>query len=184
MNSACIPVRRSATRYGATGKTCTITHPTGGGYTRFFGFDSFGGFGELLEGDGHPFFVADNFETSLAKVDKRVKPFRKKFKAELIKGFFNESLKGGPEALGIKKARIILIDCDTYTAAKDAFLFCRSVVQEGTIIILDDRMSYRGNPDAGESRAFREFIEYTHIEVRVFLEYGGGSRAYIVSKVG
>jgi hypothetical protein len=58
---------------------------------------------------------------SLNKVDSRVRPFRKRFKAELIKGFYSESLAGGPEALGIKKARIILIDCDTYTAAKDVF---------------------------------------------------------------
>jgi len=40
--------------------------------TRFFGFDSFSGFGTLSEDDKHAFYTDENFETSLLQVNKRV----------------------------------------------------------------------------------------------------------------
>ena len=40
--------------------------------TRFFGFDSFAGFGTLAESDKHPFYTDENFATSLSQVDRRI----------------------------------------------------------------------------------------------------------------
>jgi hypothetical protein len=148
--------------------------------TRFFGFDSFSGFGELEAADQHPFYENENFITDYSKVQKRINKFTKKFDVKLIKGFFNESLKNGTESLGIEKARIIFIDCDTYTAAKDVFVFCSSVMQVGTIIILDDSLSYKGNINAGVFRAFNEFAEHSRVAVREFARYGVGGTVYIV----
>ncbi|MDR1242451.1 MAG: TylF/MycF family methyltransferase [Deltaproteobacteria bacterium] len=149
--------------------------------TRFFGFDSFEGFGEVSEGDKHPFFEDSNFATSYEKVQKRVAPFRKHFDVKLIKGFYNESLHAGPAAMGIEKARIIFVDCDTYTAAKDVFEFCAPIVQEGTIIVLDDRVCYKGNREAGVTRAFEEFKNYSGASTRLFSLYGMGAGIQIVS---
>ncbi|MDR1381733.1 MAG: TylF/MycF family methyltransferase [Tannerella sp.] len=150
---------------------------------RFFGFDSFAGFGELEEIDRHPFFVNENFATSYKKVDDRVKRFRKIHTIQLIKGYFNESLKDGPEKYGITKARIILIDCDTYAGAKEALNFCKSVIQVGTIIIFDDYLSYKGKYDAGESLAFREFLQDSSFSAREFGRYGLGGTVYIINAV-
>ena len=52
--------------------------------TRFFGFDSFEGFGELSDDDFHPFYKDSNFETSYEKVDKRVKKVSKNFASKII----------------------------------------------------------------------------------------------------
>jgi len=155
---------------------------TGGG--KFFGFDSFKGFGELDNKDKHNFFQDENFPSSLKLVEKRVKRFRKTFDIQLIEGFFCDSLKDGAASLGITKAKIIFVDSDTYTAAKDVFDFCAPIVQNGTIVVLDDAMSYKGNPNAGESLAFREFIEKNKLIAIDFFSYGVGSKVYILSGVG
>jgi len=151
--------------------------------TRFFGFDSFEGFGEVEEIDNHPFFEDSNFSIQYEKVKKRIRPFQKDLKVELIKGFYNESLKNGPQSLGLEKARIIFIDCDTYTGSKDAFKFCQSIVQNGTIIILDDWLSYNGSNNAGVAKAFNEFVDDTKLEVREISTYGIGSAMFVVSHV-
>ena len=151
--------------------------------TQFYGFDSFDGFGELDETDKHPFFVGSNFTTDYNEVKKRVSKIDKNIKPTLVKGFYCDSLKEGASAFGIKKARIIFVDCDTYTAARDVFSFCEDIVQEGTIIVLDDYLSYRGNREKGISKAFHDFVKETNIEVRSFSTYGMGSHVFIVSKI-
>ena len=37
--------------------------------------------------------------------------------------------------------------------------FITDYIQEGTILIFDDWFSFRGNPNRGEQRAFREWLE-------------------------
>ena len=62
---------------------------------KFFGFDSFEGFGLLDEGDEHPFYTDENFETSFATVYKRVASAAGSYQFELKEGFFEESLQAG-----------------------------------------------------------------------------------------
>jgi hypothetical protein len=151
--------------------------------TRFFGFDSFAGFGQLEDSDQHPFYENMNFTTDYDKVQKRIKKFTKNINIQLVKGFYNESLKNGAYSLGIEKARIIFVDCDTYTAAKDVFIFCSTILQLGTIIILDDNLSYKGNMAAGITKAFNEFLDRSHVGIREFTRYGVGGGVYIVNSI-
>ena len=58
---------------------------------RFFGFDSFEGFGELDSKDEHIFFQDENFMSSLRTVQKRTRKFKKYFNINLIQGFFSDS---------------------------------------------------------------------------------------------
>ena len=75
--------------------------------TSFYGFDSFEGFGELLDEDKHPFYEDSNFEANYKKVNSRVKRTAKGINYRLIKGFFSETLAAGAESYGIKKSRIV-----------------------------------------------------------------------------
>jgi hypothetical protein len=152
--------------------------------TRFFGFDSFEGFGKIEKVDEHPFYDDSNFPTSYHKVSKRIKKLAKSFDVKLIKGFFNETLKYGAEYYGIEKARIIFIDSDTYTAARDALNFCKPILQLGTVIIFDELLSYKGNVNAGELKAFNEFLESSDIGVIEFAKYGiVGGGVFIVNRL-
>ncbi|MDR3362975.1 MAG: class I SAM-dependent methyltransferase [Desulfovibrio sp.] len=153
--------------------------------TRFFGFDSFDGFGEINEIDIHPFYTKENFTTSYDKVKRRIqKASGGGVAVNLIKGFFNESLSKGPLYFGIGKARIIFIDSDTYTAAYAVLKFCHETLQIGTVIIFDDRLSYKGRLDAGEIRAFNEFLSKTGIGVIEYGRYGVcGGMVYVVNSI-
>jgi O-methyltransferase len=150
--------------------------------TKFYGFDSFAGFGTLEEEDKHPFYTDENFETSLPAVNRRANRVAGEIKFQLIPGFFNDSLRAGACKLGIEKSRIIFIDSDTYSSASEALTFCIPTLQEGSFIILDDFYSYRGSEQKGVKRAFSEFIAKSNIKVRHVFTYGLGGVVYVVSE--
>jgi hypothetical protein len=151
--------------------------------TSFYGFDSFEGFGEAIEKDKHPFFKDENFSINYKKVNKRVGKYAKHINYKLIKGFYNESLILSPNDYNIQKASIILIDCDLYSSAKLAFNFCKSIIQAGTIIILDESLAYKASLEHGEICALNEFLHDSNMEIREFMRYGLGGIVYIVSKL-
>ena len=150
-------------------------------HTRFYGFDSFEGFGELSDSDNHPVYKDINFEANYEKVDSRVRRAAKGMDYQLIKGFFSETLALGAESYGIKKSKIIFIDSDTYASAIEALQFVLPTIQEGSYIILDDYFAYKGNQSHGVARAFTEFIDQGKLSVRHILNYGIGGVAFVVS---
>ena len=149
--------------------------------TRFIGFDSFEGFGDLKEGDEHSFYADENFSTNFMDVDKRVRRISKGVEYKLVQGFFEDSLKNGPDSYNISKSKIIFIDSDTYSSASEALLFCSKTIQEGTFIILDDYYSYKGSRNKGVARAFFELIEQNQLDVRKIFNYGMGGAVFVVS---
>jgi len=151
--------------------------------TRFFGFDSFSGFGKLEEDDKHPFYTDENFATSLAQVERRVGKVAGSIGYKLVPGFFSDSLKHGPAHFGVAKSRIIFIDSDTYSSASEALTFCMQTIQEGTFIVLDDYFSYRGSEERGVARAFAEFTKQMQIKVRRVFVYGMGGVVYVVARM-
>ncbi len=149
--------------------------------TRFFGFDSFAGFGTLADDEKHPFYTDENFSTSRPQVDRRVGGVARGITYRLVPGFFSDSLKAGPGYYGIDKSRIVFIDSDTYSSASEALSFCLPTVQQGTFVVLDDHYSYRGSEERGVARAFAEFVEQGKLKVRHVFTYGMGGSVYIVS---
>ena len=150
--------------------------------TRFFGFDSFSGFGPLPNEDRHPFYVDEYFVTSQKKVDDRIKSIARGLTYKLIPGFFSDSLKEGADKIGVRKARIIFIDSDTYVSSKDALTFTLPTLQQGTYIVLDDYYSFKGSKDKGVARAFSEFVKLNKLEMRHVFTYGMGGAVYVVAE--
>lgn len=150
----------------------------------FYGFDSFQGFGKIEIDDEHPRFNDRTFSVNEEKILKNIKKNAKGQKFEIIKGFFNETLKKDPENYKIKKARVIMIDCDLKTAASLALNFSKNILQKGTIILFDDYIFYKGSEQKGEFAAFKEFKEQNpNIKFRPAFEYGYGSKAFIVTDI-
>ena len=150
---------------------------------RFFGFDSFDGFDNLSDSEKHPFYIDEQFKTSFDFVNKKVSRLSKKYSldAYLIKGFLKDTLSEGSSKYGIQKARIIFIDLDIYTPSIQALLFCKDLIQEGTVLIIDDFFSYRGSLNNGSARAFNEFKELTNYKFREISSYGMGGKIFICS---
>lgn len=57
--------------------------------TRFFGFDSSDGFGEISSEEKHSFYTDSNSSTSCDRVQRRAQRTSKGLEFNLVKGFFN-----------------------------------------------------------------------------------------------
>ena len=151
----------------------------------FYGFDSFKGFGNIEINDEHPRFNDETFSVNEEKILKNIKKNAKGQKFKIIKGFFQDTLKKNPENYDIKKARVIMIDCDLKSATLLALNFSKDILQKGTIILFDDYIFYKGDQSKGEYAALEEFKKQNpQIKFREAFEYGYGSKAFIVSEVG
>ena len=146
----------------------------------FYGFDSFEGFGDLPDYDKHDFFQNENFKSNYKKVVKRVKKLLPESRFKLRKGFFENTLNGKPES---NFARIIFIDCDTYSSTEHALNYIRGSLQVGTIIILDDYFAYKGMEDRGVYGAFTIFTKKHKLHTRKLFSYGMGGVVKIFTKI-
>ncbi len=59
----------------------------------------------------------------------------------------------------VPKAALVHVDCDLYESARTVLFGVEPALQDGTLVCFDDWFMYRGSPDKGEARAFREFLE-------------------------
>jgi len=67
---------------------------------------------------------------------------------------------------------------------KFGFLSKLNFLHEGTFIMFEDFLSYKGNLNKGESRAFNGFkSENNNIIFREVLRYGMGGVVYVVSEI-
>tara|TARA_B100001250_G_C19790340_1_gene786189 strand:+ start:1412 stop:2122 length:711 start_codon:yes stop_codon:yes gene_type:complete len=151
----------------------------------FVGFDSFEGFGNIKQEDKHPMFNDKTFSVDEKKVLKNIKKCSKGQKYQIVKGFFESTLKNKkPLDYNIQNARVIMIDCDLKEPTTLALDFVKTVLQKGTIILFDDYIFYKGDEKKGEYAAFEEFKRNNpEIKFREAFEYGYGSKAFIVSSV-
>ena len=122
-----------------------------------FRFRSFEGFGKIQESDNHPRFKDDTFAVDEKKILSNIKRNSKNQKFQIIKGFYKDTLLKKPKDYGIKKARVIMMDCDLKEPTILALNFVKDVLQKGTIILFDDYIFYKGDEKKGEYAAFEEF---------------------------
>lgn len=103
-----------------------------------------------------------------------------------VKGFYEESL--SPELkndLSRKntKASLVTLDCSFYDSFVCAFDFLDDYIQEGTILYIDDyRVTYKGNPNEGAPKAFKEFMEKSKFKFEEFLNIGWFGKSFIAYK--
>jgi hypothetical protein len=142
---------------------------------RLFGFDSFEGLPEEASTeDGGNWRPGDFY----AK-ERNVRRFLTKSGVEwdrvkLIKGWFKDTLRPSfIEQNKIENASILMIDCDLYSAAKEALDFCVPLIRDKTIIFFDDWNSLNlASRNLGEKKAFDEFlIENPQFEAEEFGSY-------------
>lgn len=147
----------------------------------FYGFDSFDdGFKYFDSKDYHPFFKAGDFKSSYARAVKR---FKKYPQVHLVKGYFEETIAGRDirAMYPDERCAVVFVDCDLMNPALIALEFVAPVLQEGSVIILDDYWAYRGNPERGVCGAFRAFLDkYPNIGVRPYTTYGYGGQSFVV----
>lgn len=100
-----------------------------------------------------------------------------------IKGYYQSSLT--PElqqkfAAKENKIAIVNVDCDLYESAIPVFNFIEPLIQEGTLIYIDDYFAgFKGSPATGPARAFHEFERKSRFKFAEHMTVGWWGRSYI-----
>ena len=156
-------------------------------HVRLFGFDSFQGFPASAavedEGRWQPGRCYSPLEFTTAVLEAEGIEWSK---VALVPGWFSETLNSDTLTQHqIRKASVIMIDCDLYSSAKAALTFCAPLIQDEALILFDE-WNPRGleGKTLGEKKAFQEFLTESGCFSAVpFGKYGPRTETFLVSRV-
>jgi O-methyltransferase len=127
---------------------------------RMFGFDSFAGLPVSGASDDGGYWNAGAFRCDYqltrqmldaAGVDTD--------RVTLVRGYFEHTLTDSLKAAhDMRRASIVMVDCDMYSSAKAALDFCGPLLSDLTVVFFDDWYPL-ANSNLGEKRALDEFLE-------------------------
>ena len=151
---------------------------------KFWAFDSFEG---LPDSSGHSVEIWQR--GALTTIGRRFHGHGERAWALRRQGDAGQRLllrqphQGAADALpgqGSKDRARATIDCDLYELAVPVFNFIEPLLQEGSVIYIDDLFAgYKGNPTKGVARAFREFRQRSRFKFVRHLDIGWWGRSYI-----
>jgi hypothetical protein len=153
---------------------------------RFFGFDSFEGMPESSaiedEGTWQPGQFKFGIEYTKGILRKRGVDLNRVL---LTKGWFCDTWT--PEFIQkhqIKKAGVIMVDCDIYSSTCDVLKLCEPLIQDKAILFFDDWNSNGlADKNLGEKKAFNEFLqENPCFTIEEFGPYTDHSQTFIVTR--
>lgn len=150
---------------------------------KFWGFDSFQGLPETVGIDANGGFnkgdYAYSYETVMGNLSASGIDWNR---TRLIQGFYDESLK--PELVenhGMKKAAVVLVDCDLYSSTVPVLKFIAPLIQNGTVILFDDYNCFKADDNKGERLAFREFLKQNRQwYIEPFKSFGWHGQSFIM----
>lgn len=104
-------------------------------------------------------------------------------RVKTVKGFFDASLTAERQKHFIDKEgkiALVTVDCDLYESAVPVFDFIEPLLQDGSVIYMDDLfVGNKGNPARGVARAFLEFQGRSRFRFMRHLDIGWWGRSYI-----
>ncbi|MEQ1897404.1 MAG: class I SAM-dependent methyltransferase [Vicinamibacterales bacterium] len=153
---------------------------------RFFGFDSFEGLPDAARTDDggywSPRMFASDIRTTRRFLNKAGVDWNR---VTLVKGWFSDSLNSDLMVrYSMRKASVIMIDCDMYLSAKQALDFCGPLIRDEAVIIFDDW--YSGGLDEknlGEKRAFETFLESGDFDAEPLWRYPPNAQVFRVRRL-
>lgn len=153
---------------------------------RFFAFDSFAGLPDPVGPDaGSARFAKGRYDCSQQEftriLARRGVDLRQ---VVIVPGFYEQTLTDHlKQAHHLTAASVVMIDCDLYASARTALEFVSSLIVDGTVLIFDDWFNFKANPELGEQRACREWLQQ-HPEFRLtpFARWGVTQQSFIVHR--
>jgi hypothetical protein len=151
----------------------------------FYAFDSFGGIPKNDEQDvaGHQWYREGLYSYSEGEFLRNIRRTGADMtKVISVPGFFSESLKPtNPLLAKLKRAAIVWIDCNLYSSTCEVLNFLTPYLQYGTIIFFDDWFAFRADPNAGEQRAFREWLDRNpQLSAVEMVRFGWDGNSFII----
>jgi O-methyltransferase len=126
---------------------------------RFFAFDSFAGLPHSGPLDASPAFVEGTFVCDVDRFSANLRQVGiDTSKVVVVPGFYENTCRAETIATyQMKRAAVVHFDCDLYESTRTALRFIDPLLVDGTVLIFDDWFCFRGHPQLGEQRAFREW---------------------------
>ena len=154
---------------------------------RFFAFDSFEGLPEPQGDTGVTVYSRGALKTSEEEFRQVVREHGIYTEnVRTVKGFYQDSLTEELQSQLVAEGSRIAItcaDCDLYESAVPVFHFIESLIQEGTVIYVDDYFAgYKGSPAAGPARAFHEFERESQFKFAQHMQLGWWGRSFMAYK--
>jgi O-methyltransferase len=128
---------------------------------RLFGFDSWQGLPEHAADEDSGLWRAGDFRSDYETAQRYMTEQGVNWnRAHLIRGWYQDTLKPElRECHRIRRAGVIMIDCDLYSSAKHALEFCAPIIGDRAVILFDDWFAGDlAEKNLGEKRAFDEFL--------------------------
>lgn len=174
--------------YNGTSLTCVYHELSAHGlnHARLFGFDSFQGLppdaDQEDEGRWRPGSCCSSLEFTTAVLESEGLDMSR---VTLVPGWFRDTLNANTvRRLGLRRASVIMVDCDLYSAAKEALNFSAPLMGEHMLLLFDEYRPWKlENTVAGERKAFEEFLaEQGCFEAEPFGSYTRRAEAFLVRR--
>jgi O-methyltransferase len=151
----------------------------------FYAFDSFRGLpsNDEVDAAGHQPFKGGGYICSEREFLRNVRRTGAEMKRVVtVPGWFEESLKpDNPLLINLRKAAVVWVDCDLYSSTCAVLNFVTQYLQYGTLMVFDDWFLYRADPNAGEQRAFREWLQRNpHLSAVELLRFGWHGNSFVI----
>lgn len=154
---------------------------------RFHAFDSFEGLprpqGVDVQGAYTGAFHEGQFACTLEAFTRRLHSLQiAEQRVSVYKGWFDRILAEGQPSAAVEAIAVAWIDCDLYESTVPVLKFLTHRLRPGSVVVFDDWGCYRNQPDKGEQRACREWLDANpQLRLDPLLSYGWTGRAFTVS---
>ena len=151
----------------------------------FYAFDSFEGLPQTTSNPVHHVWSSPGALTTSQEEFMRIVAEHGIYvdRVKTVKGFYADSLTPAfQQQLASRPERVALanIDCDLYESAVPVFDFIEPLLQDGSLIYIDDLfVGYGGSPMRGVARAFLEFQRRSSFSFIQHMQIGWWGRSYI-----
>lgn len=156
---------------------------------RFWAFDSFEGLPDPTTETSVSKWTRGTLSTSESQFLSLVKAHGiYTDRVRTTKGFYSDSLTPALQEQFVSneaKIALVTVDCDLYESAVPVFEFIEPLLQDGSVIYMDDLfVGNKGNPSRGVARAFLEFQGRSRFRFIRHLDVGWWGRTYIACAGG
>ncbi|MPZ35350.1 MAG: hypothetical protein GEV13_30980 [Rhodospirillales bacterium] len=105
-------------------------------------------------------------------------------RVRLIEGWFKDTLtQDTVTRLGLTKASLIMVDCDIYSASREALWFCEPLIDDMAVIFFDDWGWRADINEVGQRDAFADFLSaFPTLSAEALPTYLPQARVFLVKR--